>query len=316
MSRSKRGFVVALLGALILFGLLLYGLASTLGRLKPAVDYIGPIVEFLGTGPGVLLSVTVAVLLILWASYTRQLKSKANPTASSSRIDRERQRLQAELQESKLQRERMQSTLHEGERKREQLKAQLREGAQERERLRVELRTSEREREQLKAQLREGAQEREWLRANLQVDLQEHGREREWLKSEIEQLRAERHALEEKLTTYDNRVALKQALDAVYWDGLHMRRRTPSHRRGTSRGRRPNDEAAAKWAIRTSELIKEALGEEQARRFLGVNDRRLGDSSATERQEELEQRLKWLAGLIQRVDSFEPLELKAGFQNH
>lgn len=319
-SRSIRGFVTALLGASILLVLLLYGLALTLGRLKPVVDYVSPIVHFLGTGPGVLLSATVAILLILWAAPIRQPKSKANPaTTSSSRLDRERQRLRAELQESKLQRERMRLTLQEGEQEREQLKAKLREAEQERERSKAQLRAGDQEREQLKAKLREAEQAFELLRTNLQEDLQENlqeqEREREWLKSEIERLRSERQTLEGKLTTYDRRVALKQALDTAYWDGLHLRRRTPSHRRGIGRRRRSNDEAAAKWAIRTNELITEALGEGQARRFLGVNSHRSGESSATERQEELDQRLKWLAELIQRVDSFEPLELEAGFRN-
>ena len=322
LSRSKWGFATALLGASILFVLLLYGLASTLGRLEPVVDHVVSIVNFLGTGPGVLLSVTVAMLLILWASRTRQTKSKGNSaTTSSSRLDRERQRLQAELQESKLQRERMKTTLQEGEQEREQLKAKLREAEQERERSKAQLRAGEQEREQLKAKLREGERVFELLTTNLQEDLKENlqdqERERQWLKSEIEQLRAERQALEEKLTTYDRRVALKQALDAAYWDGLHLRRRAPSHRRGIDRRRRFDDEAATKWAIRTSELITEALGEGQARRFLGVNGRRSDEeSSATESQEELDQRLKWLAELIQRVDSFEPLELETSFQAH
>jgi chromosome segregation ATPase len=315
LSRSKRGFIAALLGALILLGLLLYGLAPILGRLKkPVVDYLGPIVVFFGTGPGVLLSVTLAVLLILWALRTRQPESKPSSAGSSSRVDRERQRLESALQEGKLHRKRLKLAQHEGEREREQLRAELREGERERERLRAELRTSERERERLESELRASVRELERLKASLQENLQEHERERESLKSEIEQLRAERYTLEEKLTTYDSRVALKQALNAAYWDGLHLRRRTPSHRRGTGRGRGPNDEAAAKWAIRTSELIKEALGEGEARRFLGVYSSGSGEPSATERQEQLDERLKWLAELIQRVDSFEPLELQAGFQ--
>ena len=315
-SRTKWGFVASILGALILFGLLLYGLTSTFWPSKSLADYLGPIVDFLGTGPGVLLSVAVSVLLILGGrSRTREPKSKTDSVTSSSRLDRERQRLKAELQESKLQRGRIESTLREGERERERLKAELREGEQERERLRAELRAGEREREQLKAKLREGKRELEWLRTNLQDSLQEHEQERERLKSEIEQLRSERHTLEEKLTTYDSRVALKQVLDAAYWDGLHLRRRTRSHRGRPGRGRGRNDEAAAKWAIRTSELIREALGEGQARRFLGVNGRRSDDLGATERQEELDERLRWLAELIQRVDSFEPIELANGFEN-
>ncbi len=314
-SRSKWGVIASLLGTLILFGLLLYVLTSTFGHLKPVANYVGSRMDFLGTGPGVLLSVTVAVLLILGASRTRRPKSNANPAASSSRLDRERQRLKAELQEGQLQRERVKSALQEGERERERLKADLREGAQERVRLRAELRRGEHEREQLKANLREGKRELEWLRTNLQEGLQVHEQERERLKSEIEQLRVQRQELEQKLTIYNSRVTLKQALDAAYWDGLHLRRRTRSHRRRTGHGRGRNDEAAAKWAMRTSELIKDALDEGQARRFLGVNGGRSDDLSATERQEKLDERLRWLAELIQRVDSFEPLELANVLQN-
>jgi chromosome segregation ATPase len=315
LSWSKRGFVAVLLGALILFGLLLYGLASISGRLIPVVDYVSSIVNFLGTGPGVLLSVIVAVLLILWASHIRQSRNKINPITPSSRAARERQRLSSALQESELRRKQLKLALREGELEREQLKEELQEGQRKRDRLRVELRVGERERERLELELREGKRDLERQRANLQAELQKHDQERKRLRSEIEQLRTERRTFEEKLTTYDSRIALKRKLNAAYWEGLQLRRRTLSHRRATSRRRRPSDEAATKWAIRTSELIKEALGEGQARRFLGANGGRSSDSSATERQEQLDERLKWLAELIQRVDSFEPLELEAGFQS-
>lgn len=277
------------------------------------MDYVGPVVAFLGTGPGVLLSVIVAVLF-LWTPRTRQPKNKAGQDALSSRFDRERQRLNSALKEDKQGRERLKSALRERERELERLKAELREGERDRERLKVELREGEREREQLKAELQEGAGELERLRLDLQECLQEHERERERLNSEIEQLAAERHALKEKVTTYESRVTLKQALNAAYVDGFHLRGRTSSHRRRTGRGRKPNDEAAAKWAIRTSELIKEALGEGEARHFLGAGELRSGDSSLAQEQKQLDAHLKQLAALIERVDSLQPLELRAGFK--
>jgi hypothetical protein len=135
------------------------------------------------------------------------------------------------------------------------------------------------------------------------------------LNSEIEELRAERRVLKEKVRAYESRVTLKQALNAAYVDGLHLRGRTSNHRRRTGRGRRPNDGAAAKeWAIRTSELIKGALGEGEARRFLGVDGLGAGGSSLPEERKQLDDHLKRLFELIERVDSLEPLELRADFK--
>ena len=117
--RSKGGFTVALMGALILFGLLIYGLVSVLRNVEAIAKYIGPIVYFLGTGPGVLLSVAVAVLLILWALRPQQPKRKPGYAALSFRPDREYERLKSDLQESEREQERLQATLQEGERERE-----------------------------------------------------------------------------------------------------------------------------------------------------------------------------------------------------
>lgn len=284
-SRSKKGFAAALVGVLILFGLVTYGLVSVLGHVKLVVDYVGPIVGFLGTGLGVLLSVIVAVLF-LRRSRARQPRSKPRQDALSSRFDRERQRLNSALQEDK--------------RGRKRLKLALREG--------------EREVERLKAELREGERERERLRAGLQECLQEHERERERLNSEIEQLGAERYTLKEKVTTYESRVTLKRALNAAYVYGFHLRGTTSSHRSRNGRGGKPNDEVAATWAIRTSELIKEALGEGEARQFLGASQFNPGDSSLAKEQKQLDTHLKQLSELIERVDSLQPLELRADFR--
>jgi hypothetical protein len=256
--RSKGGFTVALMGALILFGLLIYGLVSVLGHVEVIVKYIGPVVYFLGTGPGVLLSVAVAVLLILWALRPPRPKRKPGHAAPAFKPDREYERLKSDLQESEREQERLQVALQEGERERERLKS----------------------------------------------DLQQSKQERKRLQAENKRLKAERDELKRKTTVYDNRVILKQALNAAYWEGLHLRGRKPSE-----------DEAAAKkWAIRTNELIKGALGESEARRFLATNGYRSGDSSATEEQKQLDRRLNRLSELIQRVDSLQPLDLRPDFE--
>ena len=143
------------------------------------------------------------------------------------------------------------------------------------------------------------------------VDEQEYER----LRSENERLRAESDALQAKVAAQDSRVALRQMLSAAYRDGLHLRGKTPGRRRRASRGRVPDDEVAAKWAIRTNELIKEALGEGEARRFLGANGRKSGDLSATEEQKRHNDRLNRLSELIQRVNSLQPLELQPGFKD-
>ena len=183
------------------------------------------------------------------------------------------------------------------------MKSALQEGNRKHQRLRSQLRKSERELERLKSALQEGE------------------RERERLDSENEQLRAEKAALEEKVSVYDRRVTLKQALDAAYRDGLQLRggtttRKTANGGRRTSRRRTFDDEAATKWAIHTNELIKEALGESASRRFLGADGQKLsGDPSTTEEQKQIDGRLYRLSELIQQVDSLQPLELQEGFKD-
>jgi chromosome segregation ATPase len=192
----------------------------------------------------------------------------------------------------------------------EQLRAELREGKRERERLKSQLQESKRTQEQLGLELKEAEQIHQLLRPSHQEDEQK----REQLKSENERLRAERDALEQEVTAYDRRRILKQELNAAHRDGLYLRGRTSSHRRRAGRGRVPTDEAAAKWAIRTSELIKEALGEGEARGFLGVSGQSLGDPSVSEEQKLLNERLYRLSELIRRVDSLQhPVELRPDF---
>ena len=324
-SRSKWSSTATFVGAFILFGLLVYGFVSLLGGVEFVVDYVDPIVDFLGTGPGVLLSVAFALLLILWASRARQPKSDPGHGAPSSESERDRVLLRSALRESereqellrsKLQkgqreRERLRSELREGERERELLKSELREGKRERQRLRSELRASQHEQERLRSELQKGEHEQERVRLDPQVDEREYER----LRSENERLKAERDALQAKVTAQDSRVALRQMLSAAYRDGLHLRGKTPGRRRRAGRGRAPDDEAAAKWAIRTNELIKEALGEGEARRFLGANGRKSGGLSATEEQKRHNDRLNRLSELIQRVNSLQPLELQPGFKD-
>ena len=321
-SRSKRGPTVRLMGTSILLALSVYGVVSVFGDEKLVVGYVWPIVSFLGTGAGVLVSVGVA-LLLLGAPRTRRSKSDLGYVVPSSEAerecvqvkaalregDRERERLKSQLQESQRKLERLRTKMQERDGERERLGSELRDGKRERERLRSQLQESKREREQLRSELQEAERVLAWLRSSPQED----GRERERLKSENERLRAERDALKEKIKAQDRRVTLKQALSAAYRDGLYLRGRTPTHRRRGNRGRTHNDGGAAKWAIRTGELIKEALGEGEARRFLGVDAHSSDDSSVTEEQKRLNGRLNRLSELIQRVDSLHPLEIRPDF---
>lgn len=275
--RSKRGLAAALTG--VLFAILVYGLGSGPGwQVEAVADYARPIVAFLGTAPGALLCVAVAVILILSGLRTRRPESRRGRAAPPLELARERKR--------------MKLALHEGNRKHQRLRSQLSE--------------SERELEQLKSALEEGK------------------RERERLESENEQLRAEKGALEETVSIYDRRVALKQALDAAYRDGLHLRGGTTnSSRRSTTNGGRRtshrrtfDDEAATKWAIHTSELIKEALGESASRRFLGADGQKFsGDPHTPEEQKQVDGRLYRLSELVQQVDSLQPIELRDSFKD-
>jgi septal ring factor EnvC (AmiA/AmiB activator) len=246
MFRSKRGYVATLTGTLILLGLLVYGLVLALGHVELVVDYVGPMVSFLGTGPGVLLSVAAAVLLILWALRARRPESKPGHGARSPESERKREPLKSTLQGVRRERERLRSELRESEREHKRLKSELREGEQELQRLRSTLQESRRERERLRSKLREGEREHERLESELRESKQKLERlrsalqegERERLKSENERLRAEKDALKEKVTIYDNRMRLKQALNAAYRDGLHLREISTGRRRRTSRGER------------------------------------------------------------------------------
>ncbi len=47
-------------------------LFSVLGLVDLAVNYVEPMLDFLGIGPGVLLTVVAGVLLILWVVYSQQ----------------------------------------------------------------------------------------------------------------------------------------------------------------------------------------------------------------------------------------------------
>jgi myosin heavy subunit len=309
-------------GTSILLALSVYGVVTVFGNEHFLVDYVWPVVSFLGTGAGVLVSVSVA-LLLLGASRTQYSKSKPGYVVSSSEADRERIRLQAalrevererehlgsQLQESKRKLERLMTKMHQRDEELERLGSKLRDGKRERERLKSQLQEIKRERERLSSELREAERVLQWLRSSPQEDEQE----RQWLKSENERLRAERDALEEKMKTQDKRITLKQALNAAYRDGLYLSGKTPTHRRRGNSDRRRNDEGAARWAIRTGELIKEALGEDEARRFLGVDAQSSEDPNTTEEQKRLNGRLNRLSELIQRVDSLHPLELRPNF---
>lgn len=66
--KSKKGLV----GALLLLAQAVNGLLAVAGSADLVMNYVGPTLDFLATGPGVLVTVAAAVLLILWAVYTQQ----------------------------------------------------------------------------------------------------------------------------------------------------------------------------------------------------------------------------------------------------
>lgn len=66
--QSKKGIA----GAVLLLAYALYGTVQVLGNIDAAVKYAVPTLNFLGTGLGVLVIVSAGVLLILWAVYSQQ----------------------------------------------------------------------------------------------------------------------------------------------------------------------------------------------------------------------------------------------------
>jgi len=106
--KSKKG----ILGAVVLLGNAIYGLISVLGHVDVAVNYGVPVVDFLGTGPGVLLTVAAAVVLILWAISQQGETKPANAIlAPESRQDD--QQLATRLQASERESERLKKELEE-----------------------------------------------------------------------------------------------------------------------------------------------------------------------------------------------------------
>ena len=78
--RSKKGFF----GALVLFGYTAYGTVVVLGNAATVADNLDGALRFLATGPGVLVAVSGAVLLILWAVLTQQPETEPSPQPASA----------------------------------------------------------------------------------------------------------------------------------------------------------------------------------------------------------------------------------------
>ncbi len=62
---SRDGTLLVVVGVLILFAFLVLGLVSAASDVATMVTGIGPVIEFLGTGLGVLVAVVVAALMVL-----------------------------------------------------------------------------------------------------------------------------------------------------------------------------------------------------------------------------------------------------------
>lgn len=121
---SKGGALLIFVGVAILLGFLVFGLVSVAGNAVLIWSGAGPVIRFLGTGPGVLAGFVVAVLLILLGV---EFLSRAAPQATTSAT------VEQTTGSSQTERER------EHEREHEQLRNSFRRVQQERDRLRARL---------------------------------------------------------------------------------------------------------------------------------------------------------------------------------
>ncbi len=103
------------------------------------------------------------------------------------------------------------------------------------------------------------------------------------------------------LSHWENRVLLKRALTEAYKHGLFWR------------GHKITDKNVKNWAERTRALIEAALGEDEAHRFLAINEDTFGESEDAVHDLWMDQRLDRLGQLIRLVDSLKPLKLQPDF---
>lgn len=101
------------MGALLLLGQAINGLLAIVGVGDIVVNYAGPVLDFLATGPGVLASVAFGVFLIVWAVYKRPETEQTTEAVTETEKDKELDRLRTKLREAKEDRDSLQRELYE-----------------------------------------------------------------------------------------------------------------------------------------------------------------------------------------------------------
>jgi hypothetical protein len=116
---SKGGTVLIVVGVVVLLAFLIFGLISTVGNIILTITGIGPVVEFLGTGRGVLAGFVVAVFIILLGvaflrgatPQTQSVSSIQQSETTQAAKDREIERLQKRLNRTEQERDRYRDIL-------------------------------------------------------------------------------------------------------------------------------------------------------------------------------------------------------------
>ncbi len=94
---SKSGALLIVVGVLILFAFLAFGLASVVSDVASMVSGVAPVLEFLGTGLGVLVAVAVAALMVLLGvAFMINATPQPSPTDADSPQAQELERLRSE----------------------------------------------------------------------------------------------------------------------------------------------------------------------------------------------------------------------------
>jgi TolA-binding protein len=139
--RSKWGVLFIVVGALILFTLLVSGFVSVAGNTILMMTGAGPVIDFLGSGWGVLVTAVVSIILVfvgigfLWflkphsVQATSGVESEA-PLASPSTDPEDVEQLKSHLTDTKRELTKAQQQIHRLQEEKEQLQDRLREAEQ------------------------------------------------------------------------------------------------------------------------------------------------------------------------------------------
>jgi len=117
---SKGGIALIIVGVLVLLSFLVFGLVSVAGNALLVLTGAGPVLAFLGTGPGVLMGFVVSVLLILLGvaflnratpQPTQSLADVQQAGPAQSDRDREVEQLQRSFRRVQQERDRLRTRL-------------------------------------------------------------------------------------------------------------------------------------------------------------------------------------------------------------